>query len=198
MNNTSSSARASFTNCKGENLGYWVFQHSPGDSQMYVTIDQNTIDSCITSDFFHRCIDSMKSGNEYSSSQLSNYSENLSQGFKSLSGSTQRLILSRQNDSWDRIRLYAMGELNRKLRELDLSGSEYKQSVNECIDYYALLASAPVSGVFNNEGEALIFLLCKDVLKNIVSDKNLIFPVLYSFFASMELAPLGRTASRIS
>ena len=40
--------------------------------------------------------------------------------------------------------------------------------------------------------------MCDEVLKSIVSDENLLFPALMSFFDSRELAPLGRTASRIS
>ena len=209
VNASSSSARASIENCKAEGLYYWVFQHGTGTSIMYVTVDQATIDSYSGSDFYHRAVETLSVGNAYNSPQFYTFSEDLSRSFKALNPETRKTLIRERSErgwfsetarSWDEIRIFAMNELTKKLRDVDLSDKNHK-AIDECMSLYALLAYAPVSHLFSPEGnivESKVFALCEDIIKDCVRDKNLTRPLIWAFFDSAELAPLTRTGARIS
>ena len=200
MNDTSSGARASIENCKGENVGYWVFQHGTGSSIMYVTVDQATIDSYYGSDYYHRAVEALDSNNAYSSTQFQTFGEDLERTFKALPEGARRRIIKEQSRSWDDIRIYAMSELNRKLRSIDFS-KDSRKDIEECVELYALLASAPSARLFSYDGSIANFQLLamlNEAISGMVSDKNLTMPILRGFIDSTELAPLTKTGARIS
>lgn len=198
MNGTNSGARASIENCKGDNLSWWVFQHGPGDYNMYVTIDQSTIDSYGGSDYYHRAVEALTSNNAYNSTQFQTFREDLERTFKALPASARQLIIREQSRSWDEIRVYAMTELQKKLRDSDPVS---RKNIEECIGLYALLASAPVAGILGIDGSIVdfqLFAVLDKTINGMVSDKNLIRPLIYGFIDSTELAPLTKVGARIS
>ena len=93
-----------------------------------------------------------------------------------------------------------MTELGRKLRAIDFSGDD-KKAIDECLKLYALLASAPVASIFWTDGSivpALFFAFSVETINGIISDKNLIMPMIYGFANSTELAPFAKIDARIS
>ena len=200
MNYTSSSARASIENCKGENVGYWVSQHGKGDSIMYVTVDQSTIDSLNGSDYYHEAVDGLDSKNAYKSIQFQTFKEDWSITFKALPEGARRKIVREQSRGWDGIRVYSINELNKKLRKIDFS-TDSRKDIEECLELYALLASAPLARVLGLDGRVVdfqLFGLLFETVRGIVSDENLLGPMIYGFADSTELAPLSRIGARIS
>ena len=190
-----SNAKASITNCNGENVGYWVIHHRPGDSVMNVTVDQATIDSCSDSDYYHKAVASMMDNNSYNSEQFSSFIEDLTARFKALTPEARNLINKEKLRGWDEIRTFAMTELTRKLREADMKNTD------DILSLYALLACAPVAELFEPDGSIPFYkqlAMCADTLSISVKDKNLVMPLVYGFLSSTELAPLAKTSSRIS
>lgn len=198
MNGTSSGAKASIENCKGDNIGWWVFQHGPGDSNMYVTVDQATIDSYVRSDYYHRAVEALSFNNAYNSTQFQTFKEDLERTFKALPASARQLIIREQSRGWDEIRIYAMTELQKKLRDSDPTS---RKNIEECTVLYALLASAPMAGILGIDGNIVdfqLFAVLDKTISGMVSDKNLIRPLIYGFTDGTELAPLTKVGARIS
>ncbi len=200
MNKTSPKAKAAIENCKGENVAYWVIRHSAGEDVMYVTVDQSTIDSCAGSNYYHKVTDALNNNNAYNSKQFNTLIEDVERAFKALPEGAKSIIRE-QSKGWDDIRIYSMTELGRKLRAIDFSGDD-KKAIDECLELYALLASAPVASIFRIDGSIvplLFFVLSgKETISGIISDKNLVMPMVYSFINSTELAPLTKIDARIS
>ena len=195
VSSSGSGARASLTNCKGENINWWVIQHQTGTSIMYVTVDQATINSFAGSDYSHKMIEALNDNNRYNSQQFYQYMEDLSRNFKALSDGAKNLIFKEQSKGWDDIRIYAMTELNRKLREADINNTD------EIISLYALLACAPVAGLLDYDGDIPFDRLlskCEEILGYSVKDRNLIRPIAYGFLSQTELEPLAKIGARIS
>ena len=200
MNATRSSAKASFTNCNGDDVGYWVLQHGTGNDIMYVDVDQSTIESFSGSDYYHKIIDALDSNNTYNSRQLYTLIEDLDKTFKALPEGAKNLIIREQSRNWDNIRVYAMTELGRKMRAIDFSGDD-KKAIDECLELYALLASAPLAktfGIGRSVADIQLLELLGETIQGIISDKNLVRPMIYGFTNPTELAPFAKTAARIS
>lgn len=166
---------------------------------MYITVDQSTIDSFPESDYIH-AVKTSNPDNEYSSNQLGTFGEDLGRAFKALPEGARKLIVQKQSLSWDDIRIYSMTELGRKLRAIDFSGDDRK-AIDECLELYALLASAPIASIFTGEGDISASkgnALCGETIRDTLGDKNLIMPFVYAFANTFELAPFTRTGARIS
>ena len=199
MSETSSKAKAVIENCKGKNVAYWVFRHSAGEEEMYITVDQSTIDSFSESDYIHS-VNVSNPDNDYSSNQLETFGEDLARAFKALPEGARKLIVQKQSLSWDDIRIYSMTELGRKLRAIDFS-SDDRKAIDECLELYALLASAPIASVFTDEGDISASqgnAICGETIRDTLGDKNLIMPFVYAFANTFELAPFTRTGAGIS
>lgn len=172
-----------------------MIHHEPGTSIMYVTVDQATIDSYSGSDYYHKALDSLTNINGYRNEQFSSFIEDLTARFKALTPEARNIINKEKMRSWDDIRVYAMTELTRKLREADVNNP------GDITALYALLACAPVAELFEPDGSIPFnkqVLMCVNTLSNSVGDKNLIMPLVYGFLDNQELAPLTKTCARIS
>ena len=207
-NNASTSiyAEAKIVRCKGENVGYWVIIHNP-DSRISVTVDQATIDSMPGSDFWHKITEEMKSNQTYDALQFNSCLEDLQKALKKLPSDVQKVIVTKkQKGSWDATRLFAFGELQRRLPKIDfndssLSKRDIKEEIGYCVALYALLASAPVSEFITPKVE-LDFKLLDDFfireMTSLLKDKNLVHPALTMFFHPSDWAVLGLASGNIN
>ena len=197
VNNSSKNAKAWFSKCSAEDLSYWVFQHGTGfDNVMYVDFDEETVSEYARSDFYHRVVENLDTGNSYDSEQLKNFIEDLQRCFKRLPDDVRKFVLSKKFSDWDEITLYSVNELRKKFRDFPS-----RENVNECLALYALLASAPIHELFDPNGDInqeFLKTACAEILSNSVRDEKLLFPLVEAFLDSTELAPLSRTGARIS
>lgn len=200
MDRTNPNAEASIEKCRGHRLGWWVSQHGMGDDTMYVTVDQATVDSYKGSDYYHKAVEALENGNAYTSNELRGFLKDLEERFSALPEGAKRLITREKSRGWDGVRVYSMIEISRKLRAIDFSGKDMS-AADECAGLYALLASAPVAGIFGNDGNidrSQLFALYEETMSGMVNDKNLVRPLIWGFTSDAELGQLTRTGARIS
>ncbi|MBO5491804.1 MAG: hypothetical protein J5974_00580 [Pyramidobacter sp.] len=204
VSNYNSHGKVSITRCEG-NVGYWTVIHT-GSSTTRVFIDQETIDSNPESDFYHKIVEGLSDTDAYNDTQFSSYLENCNSHFSKLSADAKKLVEKEKGKGWDAIRIFAMGELQKGMREIDFQDSgvsprEIKERIDRCLNLYTLLAVAPVSSILSSEGKFdnnLIYNFCADTLSSFVKDKNLIKPIIYSFFYVRELSAFSCASDCIS
>ena len=200
MEKTNLNAKASIEKCKGKDVDYWVSQQSTGNLCMYVTVDQATLDAYKDSDYFHRSVEALELNNISSSNELRVLKEDFAAAFNKLPEGAKKLILREKSRGWDSIRVYAMMQLNRKIKDIDYS-PENRHIIDECAELYALLASAPMASILGDDGKidnSQLFALYEEVVRGMVSDENLIKPLVWGYDTPTDLGPLTRIGARIS